>query len=64
MNKYDENYNPNPPELTSPVNLRTERLTICSSCTHYTSIKFCDICNCFMPVKTYWISAKCPENMW
>lgn len=41
-----------------------ERLAICESCEHYTSLKFCSQCNCFMPVKTKLAGKKCPLEKW
>jgi hypothetical protein len=41
-----------------------ERLTICGACEHYTSLKFCSQCNCFMPVKSKLASKKCPLDKW
>jgi hypothetical protein len=41
-----------------------ERLAICGACEHFTLLKFCSQCNCFMPVKTKISSKKCPLDKW
>lgn len=44
--------------------IQDERLKICNTCEHYTKLKFCSQCNCFMPVKTKLSYKKCPVGKW
>jgi hypothetical protein len=41
-----------------------ERLAICQSCGYYTSLSRCQLCGCFMLVKTKLPNAKCPAGHW
>lgn len=43
---------------------REERVQICKTCDKLSSLNFCEICHCFMPLKTYMKSQKCPDNKW
>lgn len=43
----------------------TERYEICQSCKEFNAtFKICEICKCFMPLKTKISSAYCPLNKW
>ena len=44
--------------------VREVRVNICRGCENLTSLHFCKICNCFMPLKTYMKSQKCPIDKW
>ena len=44
--------------------IQKERLALCESCEHYTTLNFCSRCNCFMPVKTKLARKVCPEGKW
>jgi recombinational DNA repair protein RecR len=37
-----------------------ERMAICKKCPHLKKWKVCDICKCFMPLKTKIRWAECP----
>ncbi len=41
-----------------------KRFEICSNCENLTKFKVCKVCDCFMPLKTKLIRAKCPEHRW
>lgn len=43
---------------------RTHRINICQHCEHLSNLKFCNKCNCFMPIKVYFKFSKCPLNQW
>ena len=43
---------------------RAERVEICKNCEKLSSLQMCSICHCFMPLKTYMKSQKCPLNKW
>ena len=40
-----------------------ERMAICKKCPHLNKWKVCDICKCFMPLKTKIRWAECPEEV-
>lgn len=40
------------------------RLSICEQCEHFTAVKSCTECGCFMPVKTRLTEARCPVGKW
>lgn len=45
--------------------VKIERLKICSSCEHYSrNISTCKLCKCYVPAKTMFSSARCPDNRW
>ena len=48
----------------APRSVANERLTICESCDRYTAKKTCEICQCFMPLKTTMSNMKCPIDKW
>jgi hypothetical protein len=48
----------------APRSVANERLAICESCDRYTSKKTCEICQCFMPLKTTMSNMKCPIDKW
>ena len=39
-----------------------ERMSICTSCKHFTKTHACGLCGCHMPVKARWRSSICPDN--
>lgn len=43
---------------------RQARIDLCESCENLTKLKTCSKCNCFMPVKTWLKTKKCPINKW
>ena len=45
--------------------LKEIRYPICQSCEHFKKkIKFCDVCSCFMPIKTLFKKCTCPIGKW
>ena len=48
----------------APRVIAAERLKICENCDRYTSKKTCEICQCFMPLKTTMSNMKCPIDKW
>lgn len=53
-----------PRELIVSKETREYRLSICNNCERYTKIKFCSVCKCFMPAKTWLQVSSCPINKW
>jgi hypothetical protein len=49
--------------LTSD-NVRKERLDICSKCEFLDISKYCKVCGCFLPAKTYFKNFSCPIEKW
>jgi hypothetical protein len=41
-----------------------KRMDICNTCKYLNKIKLCQICNCFMPIKTKLHGMKCPIDKW
>lgn len=39
-----------------------KRMESCLKCAHYKETGQCDLCGCFMEVKTKWASSFCPKN--
>lgn len=49
----------------APRSVATERMTICESCDRYRQDKqTCEICGCFMPLKTTMANMVCPIDKW
>jgi len=49
----------------APRKVTANRMEICRDCEHYkTDTTQCDICQCFMPVKTTFANVKCPIDKW
>lgn len=44
--------------------IRQERIHICNNCENLSKIKTCSQCGCFMPLKTWLKSSKCPIDKW
>lgn len=44
--------------------LRLKRLEICEACEHFTKLRQCDYCHCFMDAKTWLQDAYCPIRKW
>lgn len=53
-----------PKEISVEIKDRNERMKICNECEHLNKFKFCKICNCPMPIKTYLKSKKCLIGKW
>jgi hypothetical protein len=48
-----------------PAHIREERMNICNSCEHlFKPTTTCKKCGCFMKLKTYLPTQKCPLNKW
>jgi recombinational DNA repair protein RecR len=59
MNETENNTLPNP-TLTAK-----EKLAICKTCENFNNtVKVCNVCHCFMPVKTRIPGLHCPINKW
>lgn len=41
-----------------------ERYNTCKTCINFTSLKFCALCNCYMPFKTKLKYKQCPAGKW
>ncbi len=51
--------------VLSEDELKTERMKICSVCEHFQpALRKCDICGCFMEIKSRILQAECPINKW
>lgn len=44
--------------------VRNERLSICNACDYLDSTKHCNLCGCFMEMKTKFVEASCPAEKW
>jgi hypothetical protein len=45
--------------------LATERLKMCETCPHFKKIaRQCDLCGCFLDLKTKLLAASCPIDKW
>ena len=41
-----------------------KRIEICGECSHFTKTRQCDLCHCFMDMKTRLENAYCPIRKW
>jgi hypothetical protein len=48
----------------APRAVAAERMGICEGCEHLTDAKTCELCQCFMPLKTTMNNMKCPIDKW
>jgi hypothetical protein len=49
----------------APRSVAAERLETCKACDHYKKdTTQCDICQCFMPIKTSFANVECPLDKW
>ena len=48
----------------APRAVAADRLAICEGCDRYTGAKICEICQCFMPLKTTMSNMRCPIDKW
>jgi hypothetical protein len=48
----------------APRAVADERMQTCKSCDRYTAKKTCEICQCYMPLKTTMANMKCPIDKW
>ena len=48
----------------APRAVAAERLRVCEGCPHYTQSKTCELCQCYMPLKTTMANMKCPLDHW
>jgi hypothetical protein len=48
----------------APRTIAAERLAICEGCDRYTKKKTCELCQCFMPLKTTMSNMRCPIDKW
>lgn len=60
----DKVINPYPDYQSNTIADRNERLEICKKCEFITPNKFCRVCKCWMPAKTYFKGLKCPMGKW
>ena len=45
--------------------LAAERLKVCVECSHFRkTARQCDLCSCFMDLKTKMLEATCPAGKW
>jgi hypothetical protein len=52
------------PENAIDKEIRNDRIKLCEKCENFTTLKFCKLCNCFMPLKTWFPNKKCPDGRW
>jgi hypothetical protein len=48
----------------APRFVAAERLATCEGCDRYTESKSCELCMCYMPLKTTMANMKCPIDKW
>lgn len=49
----------------APRYIHNERMEICTGCDRYDSKKqTCELCGCFMPIKTSMANMRCPQDLW
>ena len=48
----------------APRRVSMLRMEICEGCDRYTDAKTCEICQCYMPLKTTMSNMKCPIDKW
>lgn len=49
----------------APRSVAAERMETCKACDHYKNdTTQCDICLCFMPIKTSFANVECPIDKW
>lgn len=49
----------------SPDELSRERLKVCEECPHFKRLaRQCELCGCFLDLKTKLLEASCPINKW
>tara|TARA_Y100001963_G_scaffold37349_1_gene52220 strand:+ start:1153 stop:1443 length:291 start_codon:yes stop_codon:yes gene_type:complete len=45
--------------------IQAERYAICESCYYFKKLtRQCNVCSCFMPVKTLFNKSRCPKGYW
>lgn len=44
--------------------LHEMRMLICRECEKLTKMNFCEVCSCYMPMKTRLKGASCPLRKW
>lgn len=44
--------------------LAQSRIETCIECEHFTPVKSCTQCGCYMPAKTKVVNANCPLKKW
>ena len=48
----------------APRRVSMLRMEVCEGCDRYTEKKTCEICQCYMPLKTTMANMKCPIDKW
>jgi hypothetical protein len=49
----------------APRSVHNERMEICQKCERFDADKqTCDLCGCYMPVKTSMANMRCPLDLW
>jgi len=49
----------------APRSVHNERMEICKKCDRFDVDKqTCDLCGCYLPVKTCLANMKCPQDLW
>lgn len=41
-----------------------ERYEICKACQHFSKLKICTACGCFLPAKVTMAKSSCPKGKW
>jgi len=58
----ESNKNDKPVESGS---IAQQRYKTCKSCEDFkNAVKLCNVCKCFMPLKTQFFKSKCPRGKW
>jgi hypothetical protein len=51
--------------LLAETELKAERLKVCEGCPQFKQLaRQCDLCGCFMDIKTKLLEASCPIDRW
>lgn len=48
----------------APKSVSLLRLGVCEGCEHYSNSKTCELCQCYMPLKTTMANMACPLEKW
>ena len=48
----------------APRDVSRQRIEVCEQCDRYTAKQTCELCQCFMPLKTTMANMRCPIDKW
>lgn len=44
--------------------LAVERMKVCEECEHFSTMRRCGLCGCFMDFKVKMLHSECPKDLW